>query len=271
LIVQGLAVRALFAAGITMIFAISADARKHETGFLDRTLTLMGTQYKFQVFVPEDWTPQKKWPVILFLHGAGERGTDGLKQTEAGLPQDIRLHRNLFPAVVVIPQCPPNHWWSVEDMQEVALAVLAAASREFHGDANRTYLTGLSMGGYGTWAIAAKNPGKFAAIVPICGGITAPRSLQAMYPEVAKNIYQDVPESYAEVAQKIGKTPVWMFHGAKDDVVTVELSRKMYAALQKAGGDVRYTEYPEAGHDSWTKAYAEPEFPAWLLSKTLNK
>jgi predicted peptidase len=270
LFVHGLALRALLATGITVAFALSANAHKHETGFLDRALTFKGTRYKYQVFVPEDWAPSKKWPVILFLHGAGERGTDGLKQTEVGLPQDIRLQRDKFPAIVVIPQAPPNHWWSVDDMQEVALAVLAAATREFHGDANRTYLTGLSMGGYGTWAIAAKNPGKFAAIVPICGGITAPKSLQAMYPEVAKNIYQDVPESYAEVAKKIGKTPVWIFHGAKDDVVPVELSRKMYAALQEAGGDVRYTEYPEATHDSWTKAYAEQEFPTWLLSKKLR-
>jgi predicted peptidase len=154
-------------------------------------------------------------------------------------------------------------------MEEMALAALTAATREFKGDTKRTYLTGLSMGGFGSWYFAAKYPGKFAAVVPICGGIVIPESLRQKFPEMTKNSYPDDPKSYAEVAQKIGKTPVWIFHGSADDTVPVDGSRKLHDALKAAGGDVHYTEYPGIGHDSWDKAYAEPELMPWLLSKSL--
>jgi predicted peptidase len=249
--------------------AIPVIARKPETGFLDRTLSLNGATYKYQVFIPENWSPNQKWPIILFLHGAGERGSDGLLQTEIGLPAAVRKDRARFPAIIVMPQCKLDLWWPEPDMQAVALASLAAATKEFRGDAKRSYLTGISMGGYGSWAIAEKNQGKFAAVVPICGGITAPKQIVEKYPEVAKSAHPDNPESYTEVAAKLGKTPVWIFHGADDPVVPVQGSRKMYNALKAAGGDVRYTEYPGITHDSWDKAYAEPELMTWMLSKSL--
>ncbi len=154
-------------------------------------------------------------------------------------------------------------------MSKLALSSLAAASKEFKGDPKRTYLTGLSMGGYGTWAIASANPGKFAAIVPICGGITTPPSLREQFPELAKNSYPEDPQSYATVAKKLGKTPVWIFHGGDDPVVPVTGSRSMNDALKSAGGDVHYTEYPSVGHNSWDKAYADPDLMKWLLSKSL--
>src|ERR1700687_5255436 len=161
----------------SLAVATRTAARTQETGFLDRTLSVHGTTYKYQVFVPDNWSPKKKWPIILFLHGAGERGKDGLLQTDVGLPHAIRENRSRFPSVVVIPQCLTDHWWSEPDMEEVSLGALAAATREFKGDPKRTYLTGLSMGGYGSWALATQYPGKFAAIVPICGGIVTPQSL----------------------------------------------------------------------------------------------
>jgi predicted peptidase len=244
-------------------------AHPKETGFLDRTLSLHGIGYKYQVFVPENWTAKQKWPIILFLHGAGERGDDGLLQTIAGLPQAIRMNRSRFPAVVVMPQCLRESWWPAPQMEEVALAALSAASAEFRGDPKRTYLTGLSMGGYGSWDLASRYPGKFAAVIPICGGITPPDRLVKVHPDLAKTGYPDNPGSYAEVAHKIGKTPVWIFHGAEDVTVPPDYSRKMNRALKAAGGDVRYTEYPGVGHDSWDKAYAEPELMSWLLSKSL--
>lgn len=244
-------------------------ARSKQTGFLDRTLSLHGVTYRYQVFVPENWTPRQKWPLILFLHGYGERGSDGLLQTDVGLAHAIRQNRSRFPAIVVMPQCLMDHWWTQPEMEEMALATLAAASKEFKCDAKRTYLTGLSMGGYGTWDIASRHPGKFAAIVPICGGIIIPQDMLETFPELAKDAYPDNPESYAEAAKKIGKTPVWIFHGGADNVVSPENSRKLDDALKTAGGDVRYTEYPGVGHDSWDKAYAEPELMTWLLSKSL--
>jgi len=244
-------------------------ARNQATGFLNRTLSLHGATYKYQVFVPDNWSPKQKWPVILFLHGSGERGDDGLLQTDVGLPHAIRQNRSRFPAIVVIPQCLTGRWWTEPEMEEVALGALAATSKEFKGDPKRTYLTGLSMGGYGSWSLAWEYPGKFAAIVPICGGIVPTPSQLKEHPALAKISLPDDPKSYREVAQKIGKTPVWIFHGADDTSVPVEGSRKIYAASKAAGANVRYTEYPGVGHNSWDKAYAEPELMTWLLAQSL--
>jgi predicted peptidase len=240
--------------------AAQAEAKKAETGFLDRTVTVAGTEYKYQVFVPDNWTKKKKWPVILFLHGAGERADDGLIQTEVGIGTAIRRNRSRFPAIVVMPQCRKDVWWA-DSMADVAMAALTEAQKEFHGDATRIYLTGLSMGGYGTWYLAGKYPGKFAAIVPICGGILVPDKARAQSP--------DDNSPYTEAAKKIGnKTPVWIFHGGDDPVVPVTESRRMAEAMKALGGELHYTEYPGVGHNSWEKAYAEGELLPWMLSKT---
>jgi len=253
----------------SLILTAPAFASKSETGFLDRTLSLQGITYKYQVFLPDNWSSQQKWPIILFLHGADERGSDGLLQTQVGLPTAIRKERSRFPAIVVIPQCLAGHWWSESSMENLALAALAVATDEFSGDPKRTYLTGLSMGGYGSLAIAVKYPHKFAAIAPICGGIVLPEHFRQMHPDLEKSAYPDDPKSYADVAAKIGKTPIWIFHGGSDDTVPVEGSRKLNEALKAAGGDVHYTEYPGVGHNSWDKAYAESEVMTWMLSKSL--
>ncbi len=234
------------------------------TGFLDRQVVVDGVTYKYQVYVPQAWTAQKKWPVVLFLHGAGERGEDGLLQTEVGLPSAIRRTPERFPAVVVMPQCRKNAWWNQPAMTAQALRALEQATVEWNGDTARTLLTGLSMGGYGTWSIASKFPGRFAALVPICGGIgkrPLPATVQVPFPGEGST------DPHATVAQQIGKTPVWVFHGAKDPTVSVDEARKMVEALKAAGGNVRYTEYPEAGHDSWTAAYRDPELATWLFSR----
>jgi len=248
-----------------LLFAAAASslAKQAETGFLDRTLDISGSTYKYQVFVPDNWNARQSWPIILFLHGAGERGEDGLTQTEVGIGTAIRLDRGRFPAIVVMPQCRKNIWWAESPMTEVAIKSLEAATREFHGDARRTYLTGLSMGGYGAWAIAGKYPGRFAALAPICGGVLMPEQARAQSAD------DDTP--YKDAAAKIGaKTPVWIFHGGADDTVPVTESRRMNEAMKLLGGEVHYTEYPEVGHNSWDKAYAEPEFMSWLLSKSLG-
>ena len=239
-----------------------AKARKIETGFLDRTLTLAGAEYKYQVFVPDNWTKKASWPVILFLHGAGERGDDGLIQTEVGIGTAIRRDRSRFPAIVVMPQCRKNVWWADSTMADVAMAALARAQKEFHANPQRIYLTGLSMGGYGTWYLAGKYPGKFAAIAPICGGI--------LVPDIARMQSPDDSSPYTEAAKKVGKTPVWIFHGGDDPLVPVTESRRMNQALETLGGEVHYTEYPGVGHNSWEKAYAEPELLTWMLSKTIS-
>jgi len=250
-----------------LLFALPAPSRAPETGFLNRTAKVANESYRYQVFVPANWNKNQKWPVILFLHGAGERGDDGLVQTEVGLGTAIRRHVERFPAVVVMPQCRKNVWWTEEAMLAQALKVLELSIREFNGDRDRLYLTGLSMGGYGTWSMAAKNPGKFAALVPVCGGIRRPARAPA--PESAKPEDPNV-DPYAAAAQKVGKTPVWIFHGGADPVVPPDESRKMNEALKAAGGNVKYTEYEKVGHNSWDKAYAEPELMKWMLGHRLK-
>ncbi len=252
-----------------LLVPLQAHARKHETGFIDRTTTIQGTQYKYQVFVPEDWTPHRTWPVILALHGAGERGNDGLLQTDVGIGTAIRSNRSAVEAIVVMPQCPKNLWWLLPPMDELAMTALAEATKEFHGDAHRIYLTGLSMGGFGAWHLAQKHPGTFAALVVICGGIRPPLAAQNAYPDLAKITPPDTPKTYLAAARLVGKTPVWLFHGAEDDIVPVTESQRMAEAMKQIGAEVHYTEYPSVGHACWNKAYDEPKLFPWLFSKSL--
>jgi len=247
--------------------AMPAFAREPETGFLDRTLKFQGNTFHYQVYVPANFDRHEKWPVILFLHGRGESGYDGLLQTEVGIGSAIRRSRGKVPFIVVMPQCPDEKSWTDPDMGEMALAALHSAVREFHGDANSLSLTGISMGGYGTWEIAAHHPGTFAAIVPVCAGLRSPKDL----PQIVSSFVGDpkIADPYAEVAGRIGRTAtaVWIFHGTDDGTVPVEESRKMAAALRAAGGTVKYTEYPGTGHNSWDQAYAEPGLFDWLLKQ----
>jgi predicted peptidase len=202
--------------------------------------------------------------VILSLHGAGERGDDGRFSTAIGLANAIRRFKKPFPALAVFPQCPAGRSWTQPEMQALAMAALEITIKSFQGDRQRIYLTGLSMGGYGTWALASQHPGKFAALAPVCPGVKA----LAAYPEIGA--ISDAPDPYAAIAAKIGKTPVWIFHGTNDTTISVDESRRMSAAIKSNGGSVRYTEYEGVGHNAWDKAYAEPEFFTWLFAQKLN-
>jgi predicted peptidase len=252
---------------ILLAFFASVSEAKTETGFLNRTMKVGATTYAYQVYVPADWTAKQKWPVVLFLHGAGERGSDGIIQTEVGIGGAVRRHADRAKCVVVFPQCLTNRWWSEPDMQAQALKALELSVKEFNGDSERLYLTGISMGGYGSWAIASANPGKFAAVAPICGGVRVPQRIA----EQLKLPPTEGDDPYTPVAQKLGKTPVWIFHGGADAVVPVSESRKMNEALKATGGNVKYSEYEGVNHNSWDKAYNEPDFFSWLLSQRLMK
>jgi predicted peptidase len=248
-----------------LMLAPAARSRGGETGFLNRSIKMGAASYGYQVYVPSNWTKKQKWPVILFLHGAGERGSDGLIQTEVGIGSAIRRNPDRVPAVVVLPQCAKNRWWSEPEMQAQALGALEQTMKEFNGDPTRVYLTGLSMGGHGTWVMASNNPGKFAALAPIC----APARITARY-GIKVSAEESAEDRYQKFAAKISKTPVWVFHGDADPVVAVTESRLMVEALKAGGGDVRYNEYPGVGHDSWNKAYAEPELFSWMLAHHLD-
>ncbi len=234
-----------------------------ETGFLSRTATVEATTYRYQVYVPPGFSPDRSWPVILFLHGAGEGGSDGVRQTRVGIGPAIRRHPERFPAVVVFPQSPRGHPWR-GPMAGLALRALEQSITEFKGDPERLYLTGVSMGGYGTWRLALEDPQRFAAIVPICGGLDSPgrRSLSRESQGATR-----VPEPFLEAARQLRRLPAWVFHGEEDDIIPVSESRIMVEALREVGAPVRYTEYPEVEHDSWDPAYAEPELLPWLLSQ----
>ncbi|UNK43278.1 prolyl oligopeptidase family serine peptidase [Luteimonas sp. S4-F44] len=232
--------------------------------FVRRAVEVGGRHYAYQVFVPAAAVP-RPLPVVLFLHGSGERGSDGDRQTRSGLGPYVRTHAADFPALVVFPQSPEGTSWE-GDVASMALAALDAATTEFDGDPRRTSLTGMSRGGYGTWSLALRAPERFAALVPVCGGITPPGTrpdLNSLQVESTR----DAPDPFDAAAQRLRDIPSWLFHGARDDVVPPEQSRRMYAALQRVGADVRYTEFPEANHNSWDAAYATPALWDWLFAQ----
>jgi predicted peptidase len=242
-------------------------AQPPETGFLDRTVGVDGNDYRYQVYVPRAYSEAERWPVILALHGSGERGGDGLLQTQVGLGGAIRRHAGRFPAVIVFPQAPmaAPGWHGIAG--RIALAALDAAQAEFSTDPARVYLTGLSMGGNGAWYLAYGDPGRFAALVVVCGFTRDWRSPeQATYPPIASGADAD-PDPFAAIARRIAHIPSWIFHGDADPVVPVLESRRMAAALEAAGADVRYTELAGVGHNAWDPAYTLEELPAWLFAQ----
>jgi len=246
----------------------AAAAPRIETGFLDREVTLNSVGYRYQVYVPVNYAQRKLHPVILFLHGVGEGGDDGLLQTQVGLGPAIRQARERFPFIVVFPQARRNQFW-VGEMATLALKVLDRTVEEFNGDPQRLYVTGISMGGHGTWCVTARAPGKFAAIVPICGFVNVkrpdmPAERKAFV--LKGDPFANSPDPYVAVASQIAKVPAWIFHGGADPVISPDESRRMFQTLKASGFDVRYTEYEGVAHNSWDRAYAEPDLMPWLLS-----
>ena len=239
-----------------------ASVQTVQTGFLDRTVSVAGQSYHYQVYVPADYASQPSWPAILFLHGAGERGSDGLLQTNVGLAPAIRQNPSRYPAIVVFPQVPRDSQW-VGVPADMAVAALQQTMREFHVDPKRVYVTGLSMGGHGTWYVAYRHPELFAAVVPICGWIRDFPQFRGSQPVVPGDSAQVMPL----LVQKLGKTPIWIFHGEVDQVVNVNGSREPAAALKAAGADVRYTELLGLNHNSWDAAYGSDEFVKWLFAQ----
>lgn len=232
--------------------------------FVERSVRVDGADYRYRAFVPAARFRRGPVPTILFLHGTGERGSDGEKPTLVGLGPYVRAHADTFPAIAVFPQAPDGQDWKGTAMR-IAYAALDDASRAYGGDIDRTYLTGLSMGGYGTWELALTQPQRFAALVPVCGGLTAPRAERDLFVTPLRG----EAEPPAALAQRLKATPIWIFHGGKDDVVPPTQSRAIHAALKTAGAtDARYTEFPEANHNSWDPAYSQtPELWAWLFAQ----
>lgn len=192
----------------------------------------------YLLYAPETPT-DARLPLILFLHGAGERGDDLERVRAQGLPQ--LLPNVPEPTFIVAPQCPASSWWTLE--LSALEALLGEVQARYPVDAARVYLTGLSMGGYGTWHLALKNPTRFAALVPVCSGGIPP------------------------LAHKLKDLPIRAFHGADDDVVPPSASEKMVEAVIKTGGQAKLTIYPGVGHNSWARAYDEPDLYTWMFAQ----
>jgi predicted peptidase len=215
--------------------AARADDQAQRALRLDATVSV---QMGYLLALPEDYGEKEAWPLLLFLHGAGERGSDLELVKKHGPPKLISQGKR-FPFIVVSPQCPADRWWEPIEL----LALLDEIQSKHKVDPDRVYVTGLSMGGFGTWELARFAPRRFAAIAPICGG----------------------GERYW--MRSIRHLPVWAFHGAKDEAVPLERTTQLVDELKRANGNVKLTIYPEAGHDSWTETYSSPDFYKWLLEQ----
>ena len=180
----------------------------------------------------------KHWPLLVFLHGAGERGRNPEILKKHGVPKEIELGRKL-PCVVVSPQCPPNERWNVFALE----AFVERMAREHRIDRDRIYLAGLSMGGFGVWGMALRHPERYAAIIAVCGGG------ESRYAAALKDL------------------PVWAFHGDQDKVVAIDRSQEMIDGIRAAGGAPKFTVYPGVGHDSWTATFANDEVYEWLFAQ----
>jgi poly(3-hydroxybutyrate) depolymerase len=193
----------------------------------------------YLLFLPADYDKDKRdWPLVLFLHGAGERGDNVQMVKKEGLPKLLAAGKQ-FPFILVAPQCPLDQGWD----NDVLIALLDDVAARYRVDRDRICVTGLSMGGYGTWALAAACPNRFAAIAPMCGGGSV----------------RQVPS--------IAHVPAWVFHGARDNAVPLQESQDMVIGLRQFGGKVKFTVYPEASHDCWTAAYNTPALYDWMLQQ----
>lgn len=244
----------------------SSDAKSQDLSMYKKdVLTYKKGNLPYRVLLPKNYNPSVKYPLILFLHGSGERGNDNEAQLVHGanlfLKESVRRD---YPAIVVFPQLAKDHLWSSFESnntsprlfnypekpgkvihQELLKALIKKLKNQFNLDSNRFYVGGLSLGGMGTFEIVYNNPKLFAAAFPICGGANA------------------------KIAKRISNPSWWIFHGAKDRVVPPEYSQQMYDALKQNGADVKLTLYPNVEHDSWTNTFAEPDLLKWLFSKSL--
>ncbi|MHC1776424.1 MAG: prolyl oligopeptidase family serine peptidase [Lentimicrobium sp.] len=211
------------------------------SGTVQRTV-----ESEFLLYLPDGYAdkPETQWPMLVFLHGSGERGSDLEKVKVHGPPKLIEAGKK-FPFVVLSPQCPDSTDWDTETLFDL----ISHIASKYHIDESRIYLTGLSMGGTATWNLAMAHPGYFAAIAPVCGRVN---------------------RNYPLKARNLKSLPVWVFHGAADEVVLISESAKMVKALKNAGNEAGFTIYPFSNHDSWTETYDNPELYEWFLKQKKN-
>jgi predicted peptidase len=226
---------AIVAAGCGSAGAVTAPGRQVERSMQRTVVREQSTRYL--LYLPGDYDASRRWPLLLFLHGAGERGNDLDQVAVHGPPRLVREAAMSLPFIIVSPQVPADRIWSTAVLD----ALLEEVEAAYAVDADRIYITGLSMGGYGAWHLAMEFPHRFAAIAPVSGGGTIPGACTLRH------------------------LPTWVFHGALDEVVPPSRSEELVQRLRACDGHVRFTLYPDAGHDAWTRTYANPELYRWLL------
>ena len=258
------------AAAVGLFLCALAHAQNPEPSpdmdkLLDRlTFTRNTASLPYRMLRPEGYEKGggDRYPLVIFLHGIGERGTDNQRQLRNGVEEFVKS-RKKHACFLVVPQCPPDKLWcqitppdtrrnlplaqSPTEPAELVLELIGALHTDYRVDTNRIYLTGVSQGGYGTWDLIARKPALFAAALPVCGGGDPAQ------------------------AEKLVKFPIWCFHGDLDELVPVERSRDMIAAIKKAGGNPKYTQYKGVGHDSWTRTYQNDEVLDWLFEQKKGK
>lgn len=214
-----------------------------------------GRRMPYRLFVPAGYDKNKKYPLVLWLHGGAGRGDDNEKQIAEGNTLGATVwtkpeNQAKNPAFVLAPQCPPGEWWANMDAErkpskhlETVVELVRDLQKQYAVDADRLYVAGQSMGGYGAWALISEYPEMFAAAIPLCGGGNVAR------------------------AKKLVNVSIWAFHGDEDRAVDVRESRKMIEAVRQAGGNPKYTEYKGVGHTVWHQAFAEPELLPWVFAQ----
>jgi len=219
------------------LFIFAQNDQKNLTKNISKKISV-----DYVLHFPDNYKKEKHdWPLIVFLHGSGERGNDLSKLSIHG-PLKYIGNGNELNAVILAPQCPEKEVWDMDVLTTLIKEVVLSHRINF----TKVYLTGLSMGGYGTWELALEHPEMFAAIAPICGR---------------------VDYVFLENTSKLRNKPIWVFHGAKDEVVPISNSERMVKALKNSGANPKLTIYPNAGHDSWSVPYGDPDFYSWLLSQ----
>ena len=240
---------------ILMAFSVATQAQEFEARIFTNAA---GATIPYRLLKPENYDATKKYPLVVFFHGSGERGTDNAAQLKNGVKLFLApKNRAEFPCFVLAPQCPPNQQWvdmpwgtdsgtqpeQPSKSLQLVIDVIDVLPKEFSLDANRLYITGLSMGGFASWDLATRLPNRVAAAVPICGG------------------------GDEKAAARAAKVPIWAFHSDDDTSVKTIRTRNMVAAIKAAGGQPKYFEYSGLGHNSWDKTYREPELLPWMFAQ----
>ena len=229
----------------------SAAAIGGKKGDVEHRIVRVGSEnFDYQIYIPAKHKAQSNLPVIVFLHAIGQRGSGGFVPTEGVIGSAIRHYFAQVPAIILLPQCRPNVYWSDPVMEQIVTNALSQTIEEFSADESRIYLTGVSMGGYGVWHFAVKQPDRFAAYVSICGGSSILSG-----------------DRFTPIAEGVGKTPALLFHGAEDRIVPVTESRQIVEAIRARNGNVKYSEFAGVGHEVWINVLSEKSLMPWLLEQ----